>query len=47
MTERVLTNLGRLGVAVGVSGLVAKSCLYDGESELINNIPFCILISHL
>nr|AET50561.1 hypothetical protein [Eimeria tenella] len=29
MTERVLTNLGRLGVAVGVSGLFAKSCLYD------------------
>ncbi|CDJ60212.1 prohibitin, putative [Eimeria maxima] len=29
MSERLLTNIGRLGVAIGFSGVVAKSCLYD------------------
>ncbi|CDI84466.1 prohibitin, putative [Eimeria acervulina] len=33
MSERLLTNIGRLGVAIGFSGVVAKSCLYDGEQQ--------------
>lgn len=39
MSERLLTNIGRLGVAIGFSGVVAKSCLYDGKLTIVTYVP--------